>query len=235
MDPGRLTVAALTLAACCANGEAGGPRWEINLDAAGARNGNGWEIAAPALEVIYQWSPRVQLTAATAWTIARPYGDRPTAGLGTGTAGFKFFLLDDRPGATSLAVWPQVERSLTAASVRRGLASANRAFALPLEGKFSAGGADYELLAGRTFIEAEEDQWNATLKVARRCLPYADCVFEAGRTYAPGMARQTQLMLGAEWKLSEELTLKTGIGRELGSAGREQQNLALLFGLKIVR
>jgi hypothetical protein len=237
MDPAWVkAAAALVLAAAGAGANAADevavPRWEINLDAIGTRNGNGWTIAEPAAEVFYQLNRQVQLTANTSWTISRPYGARPTSGLGTGTAGFKLFLLNER--TASVALWPQLERGLTAASVRRGLASANRAFALPVEAKFSARGIDYELTAGRTFIEAEEDQWNATLKAIRHCLPRADCVLQADHSYARGLARQTLLMLGAEWKLSDALTLKTSAGRELGKPGREQDNLALLVGLKIV-
>lgn len=229
--------ATLALLAACrssmAADQAPGPIWEINLDTQGERNAEGWTITAPAVEVIYQWRPRLALTASSSWTIARPHEAQPTSGLGSGRIGFKWLLHDDQANALSVLLRPQVERALTSSSIRRGLASPNRAFALPVEVKFHAAGTAVEVLAGRTFIEADPDAWTTELKVIRPCLPDAECVLAVERAFGPAAAQQTLVAVGLEWKLSEPVTLKTSVGRQFGHGPGLQTTCALLLGLKI--
>ena len=228
------TLAALaTFPPALAAEQAQSPRWEINLDTAGVRDAEGWTTAVPAFEVIYQWRPRLALTAAGSWTVARPRGGRPASGLGSGSAGVKWLLHDDPANAFSLALWPQLERALTSSSVRRGLAPPNRAVALPLEIKFHAGGAELEVVAGRTFIEAAHDEWTTELKITSPCLPHADCVLAAERSFGPDAARQTLLAAGLEWRLAGWMTLKFSAGRQLGHGPATQATRVLLLGLKI--
>lgn len=229
--------ATLALLAACRPSMAADPAprpvWEINLDTAGERNAEGWTITAPAVEVIYQWRPRLALTATSSWTIARPHAGHPASGLGSGSVGFKWLLHDDQANALSVALWPQVERALTSSSIRRGLATPNRAFVLPVEVKFHAAGADVEVLVGRSFIEADHDEWTTALKVTRPCLPRADCVLVAERSFGPAAPHQALVAVGLEWKLSEPVTLKTSVGRQFGHGPGLQSTRALLLGLKI--
>jgi hypothetical protein len=228
-----MTATLALLAACRPSMAADQPIWEINLDTTGERNAEGWTITAPAVEVIYQWRARLALTARGSWTITRPHEGQPASGLGSGSVGFKWLLHDGQANALSVALWPQVERALTSSSVRRGLASPNRAFALPVEVKFHAAGTDVEVLAGRTFIEADRDEWSTELKVTRPCLPHADCVLAAERTFGPAAAHQALVTVGLEWKLSEPVTLKASVGRQFGQGPGLQTKRALLLGLKI--
>lgn len=235
--PGVRFAATLALLAACSPSMAADPAprpvWEINLDMAGERNAEGWTIAAPAVEVIFQWRPRLALTASGAWTIARAHAAEPVSGLGSASVGFKWLLHDDPANALSVALWPQVERALTSSSIRRGLASPKRAFALPVEVKFHAAGTDVEVLAGRTFTESDHDEWTTALKAIRPCLPRADCVLVAERSFGQAAARQALVAVGLEWKLSEAVTLKTSIGRQFGHGPGLQATRAFLLGLKI--
>jgi hypothetical protein len=233
-----VTIAAtLALLAACSSSmaadQAPGPTWKINLDTQGERNAEGWTIAAPAVEVIYQWRPRLALTASSSWIITRPHDAQPISGLGSGSIGFNWLLYDDPANALSVELKPQVERALTSSSIQRGLASPNRAFALPVEVKFHVAGTSVEVLAGRTFIEADSDAWSTELKVIRPCLPDAECVLAAERDFGPAAAHQTLVAVGLEWKLSEPVTLKTSVGRQFGHGPGLQTTCALLLGLKI--
>lgn len=209
------------------------PRWEINLDTTFARSGDGRSIEAPAAEVFYRWNPSLELTASTAWTVSRPREGGRQSGPASGVAGFKWLLADDGQSA-SIVVWPQLERRLNNASVRRGLASPNRVFALPLEAKFSSHGVDVEIYGGPSFIENEDEQWNLKVKLVRPCLPRADCTLELERNHTPGVTGQTLMLAGAEWRLNQALALKTAVGRGFGAATGERAGFALLVGLKAI-
>ncbi|SFV00587.1 hypothetical protein [Pseudoduganella namucuonensis] len=209
------------------------PLWEINLDTTYARSGDGHAVEAPAAEVFHRVGPRLELTASTAWTVSRPRGGARQSGPASGVLGFKWLLADDGRDAT-VVLWPQLERRLNNASVRRGLASPNRVLALPLEAKFTVGAVAVELYGGPSFIENEDDQWNLRVKLARACLPRADCTLELERNHTPGVTGQTLMLAGAEWRLNEVLALKTAAGRGFGAATGERVGFALLLGIKAI-
>jgi hypothetical protein len=229
--------AGLSAAACCVAGGAGpppsaAPRWEVTVGASGKHNGKGWKFALPESEIKYQWSERLQLLAENSWVIVRPDGGPATSGLGTAKLGFKWLFWDEQD--FSMALGPQLARFISRSSVRRGLISADKEYALATETKLKAAGLEFEIKAGRNFIEGAADEWMVEIKAGRPCLPNADCILIVERNFVPADLQRTLVKAGIDWKMHPTLTLKSAWGREIGPSGAERKDLAVNIGLQFV-
>jgi hypothetical protein len=151
-----------------------------------------------------------------------------------GAPGLKLLFWDVPDANFSMAICPQIARFVKSSSVRRGLVSAQREFALPVETKFTAAGIDLELKTGRNFIENGPDEWTVELKLARRCLPRMDCTMTIERNFVPMETPRLLVMPGMDWRLSNSISLKTLVGRDIGPRTVDRQSLAINVELKII-
>lgn len=221
--------------ACAADPAAAAvPRWELTLGVHPSQSADGSKISLPKAEVEYQWRERIKLTSALSWPAIHPVGESSSSGVGIGEIGLKLLFWDAPDARFSMALCPQMARFVNASSVRRGIVSAQREFALPIETKFTAAGVEFELRAGRTFIESGPDEWTVELKAARPCLPRIDCAVTIARNFVPLGPPRVSIMPGVDWKLNDSVSLKTLIGREFGPRTVDRQDLAIGVELKIV-
>jgi hypothetical protein len=210
------------------------PRWEVTIGASGKHSAEAWKFALPDAEIQYQFSERLQLTSKLSWAIIHPEGASSKSAPGTGKAGFKWRIMDLPDSAFSLALCPEIARYMSRSSVRRGIVSAQREYALPIEIKLGAGGVEFELNTGRNFIEGAPDEWMLELKATHPCLPQADCVLTLERNFVPMEVARMLVKPGIDWKLNNTLTLKTALGREIGARNADLKDLVVSVGLQIV-
>lgn len=211
---------------------AAAPRWEVTVGATAKHNPNGWKIAAPEAEIQYQWSERIELTSKMSWAVIKPEGAAAMSGPGMGEIGIKWRFWENEASGFSMALCPQVERFITRASVRRGIVSAQREIALPIETKFRAAGMEFELKTGRKFIEDEPDAWEVELKVARPCAAGSDCNLTLQHKLVPMEPPRTLIKPGR--KLNDSFTLKMAVGREVGPRNADRKDLVISVGLMVV-
>lgn len=209
-------------------------RWEVTLGASGKHSENGWKIALPESEIKYEWSAQLKLVAKNSWAIVRPDNGPATNGLGTAKAGLKWLFWDDPDHGFSMTFYPQLARSLSRSAVRRGVISAGKEYSLATETKFKAAGIDFEIKAGRNFIDHAADEWMGEIKATRTCLPKVECNLTVERNFVPSELQRTLVKAGIEWELNETLTLKSALGREVGPRGADRKNLTVNIGLQFV-
>lgn len=210
------------------------PLWEVTLAANGNHNDSGWKIASPQAEIKYQWSERIELTTKVSWDVLRP-ADGPAAnGLGAGEIGFKWLFWPTGSADFSMALCPQVKSFITRSSIRRGIVSANKEFSLPVETKFRAAGMKFELKTGRNFIEEEWGEWEAELRAERTCGKNVDCILTLQRNFSQMAPSRVLVKPGLDWRLNENLTWQTAVGREVGPGDADRRELVISLGMKIV-
>lgn len=232
----------LLLAARCVHAQAGPPMitndpdtpgpgtWEINVAATGARVHGGFDLDAPDLDINRGVGERIQLSVHAAWAHARRDGAW-SAGLGDVELGMRYRFLDAETDGVSIAVQPLYVRGWSAAARRRGLASANPEWVLPLQiarpfGRFSAGAE-----VARHFVAREPDAWQAGAFVAHDCLG-GDCLAEVNATRVDGEGVRTTINIGARHPLREGLLLMGSLGSEVSGADRVP--LVFYLGLQYV-
>jgi hypothetical protein len=213
---------------------AAAPRWEITLGVEGNHNADGSITALPQAELEYRWRERIHLISKLSWPAIKPAGEPSRSGVGIGEIGVKLLFWDDPDARFSMALCPQMARSVNASSVRRGIVSEQREFALPIETKFTTNGVEFELSAGRTFIKRASDAWTVELKARRPCLPRGDCILTLERSFVPMEPPGMLVQPGVEWKLNNSLTLLTELGREAGPRNADRKDLVISVGLKIL-
>lgn len=213
---------------------AAAPRWEVTVGATAKHNPNGWKIAGPEAEFQYQWSERIELTSKISWAVIKPEGAPAKSGPGVGAIGINVRFWESDATGFSMALCPQVERFVARSSVRRGIVSAQREVALPIETKFRAAGMDFELMTGRKFIEDEPDAWEVEIKIARPCAANVDCNLTLQREFVPMEPPRTLVKPGIDWKLNDSVTLKTAVGREVGPRDADRKDLVISVGLMMV-
>lgn len=229
---------ALTASAGCAAEDADvsaqslGPRWEVTVGASGKHNGKGWKIALPETEIEYRWRERLVLVAKNSWAIVKPENGPSLSGLGTAKLGLKWRFWDAPEHDFSMALYPQLARSISRSSVRLGVISAEKEFALATETIFAAAGVEFEVKAGRKFINRKAAEWMLEVKAARNCRPSAECNLTVEHNFAPTEGQRTLVKAGIDWKINAILTLKPALGREVGPRGEDRKNLTASLGLK---
>jgi hypothetical protein len=213
---GVVAVALLAAAAPACAAPSEDPRWEITIGASGEHSDEGWESGMPKAEIKYRWSDRIELESKLSWEVLNQSGGAARSGLGTGEFAIKYRLVDRERAGFALSVFPQVNRSVSRSSVRRGIAPENTEFLLGLEAKVPAGAAELEIKGARNFVEHEPDQWALEIKGTFPCMARADCVVKTERNFKPHEAGPALVALGLDWKLAKDYLLKAAVGREFG-------------------
>jgi hypothetical protein len=158
-----------------------------------------------------------------------PSGGAARSGLGTGEFAIKYRLVDSERAGFALSVFPQVNRSISRSSVRRGIAPESTELLLGLEAKVPAGAAELEIKGARNFVEHEPDQWALEAKATWPCMARADCVVNVERNFTPHEAGLALFALGLDWKLAKNYVLKGAVGREFGpyEPGRKDRAISI--------
>ncbi|CAN5424555.1 hypothetical protein BH11PSE11_BH11PSE11_01830 [soil metagenome] len=216
-------------------GTPGDGKWEINLGASGIRTANRWEAAVPEAEFNYGWGERAQVQFAIPWAIVHTYGQKNKEGLGATTVGVKWRFVEHEKSGFSMSTFPQYTWNLLPSSVRRGIVEPGRQVLIPLQIGFERN--DFWVLAeaAHNFVETGPDERSLGIKLARKCLTKLTCHVAAERKFVPHEPAQTKASIGLNWALSDSLSLKTAIGRDIGPRTDDQRNLILSFALQFLR
>ncbi|HEY4079707.1 MAG TPA: hypothetical protein VGM81_03350 [Burkholderiaceae bacterium] len=248
LDAAVLIVASLLLAAALPARAQGGPpmvtddpgtpgdgHWEINFGAITAHTRGRTVVAAPDIDLNYGWGDHIQLKIDAPWVSAHgngPSGQGWKSGTGDTEFGVKWRFIDEEKSGFSLSAYPQLTRSLTNSSIRRGLAGAGHEFFLPLELAGDLGDFSITTEAGRNFVQDGPNEWVAGIVVAHDCgVEGVECMAELHTVQAPG-ARQTLFNMGLHWKLEEALTFLAAVGRDFGSRSDERRQALVYLGLQ---
>lgn len=226
----RLIAAALL--ACAGAAAAQDARWEVIAGSEAEHSSEGWRIAVPKTELKYQWSPRLELGVELSWIEVRPTGAPTSSALDAATFAFKYQLLPEGAGF-EFALAPELARRLSRASVRRGIASENQEYLLGTETVFGIGRTEFEIKAGRNFVERQPDEWAFELKVTDPCMPRVDCIVNAERKLAANDEGQTLLRLGVDVELGRGVYLRLLGGREIGPRTPGQVDRTFEAALKL--
>jgi hypothetical protein len=214
-------------------GTPGDGHWEINFAAAtGARTQSGWDIDAPNIDINYGYGERIQLSVTLPWSHRREAG-RWTSGAGDLEFAARWRFIDQEKAGVSVAIQPGWSGSWSTRAQRKGLASADDTFSLPLQiaREFGATAAGIELR--RNFVAHAPDEWQAGAFVAHDCPNRIQCLAEINTTWTD-TGPQTLLNLGLRRPLSEHVILLLSAGREL-SHGEDRQQLLFYAGVQFLR
>jgi hypothetical protein len=215
-------------------GTPGDGHWEINLGAIGTRTPGHLEIAAPDADINYGWGDRVQLKLEVPWVTTREDGQPWKSGAGDVGLGVKWRFIDQERAGVSVSTYPQYNRSLLDASVRRGITTDGHQVFLPLEIATETGGFGVAAEVGRNFVQGGSSQWQAGVVAGRACGGEVECMAELHTTWAPG-DRQTLLNLGLHWKLSDSVAVLAAAGHDFGARSEAHRDAIVYLGLQLSR
>lgn len=204
--------------------------WEINLAATGARSHDGMRVDAPDLDLNRGVGERIQLSIHAAWAHADANGAW-SSGLGDVELGMRYRFLDADTDGVSLAVQPLYVRGWSPVARRRGLASQNAEWVLPVQLARPVGGFHVGMELARHVIAHEADAWQAGAFVAHDCF-IGECLAEINATRTDGETAATTLNLGARHPLREGLLLMGSLGSEVSGADRAP--LVFYLGLQFL-
>ncbi len=215
-------------------GTPGDGKWEINLAMLGSHTLRRWDVDVFDADINYGFGDHIQLKADIPWAAAHEAEQGWRTGLGAANLGVKWRFVDQDGSGYDVSTYPQYLSAWSSSAKRRGIASSNAQFYLPVE--FARTIASYEFVAevGRNFVERESDQWEAGFVAAHGCGGEVECLVEVHRTWAPHDS-QTLLNFGLHWKLSESSVLLASAGREFGSDTAERQRFVFYFGVQLLR
>jgi hypothetical protein len=214
-------------------GTPGDGHWEINFAAAtGARTHSGWDIDAPNIDINYGYGERIQLSVTLPWTHRRVDGAW-TSGMGDVEFAARWRFIDQDKAGVSVAIQPGWAGSWSSSAQRKGLASADDTFSLPLQiarefGKTTAG-----IELRRNFIAHAPDEWQAGMFVAHEARSKIEWLAEINTTWTDA-GPQALLNLGLRKPLSEHLVLLLSAGREI-SRSEDRQQLLFYAGVQLLR
>ena len=215
-------------------GTPGDGHWEINLATIGSRTAHRWSVDVLDADINYGWGDHVQLKLDAPWTAVHDDGGGWRNGLGAVNAGVKWRFLDADDHGFALSTYPQYLSAWSSVAKRRGVASSDAQFFLPIEMSAEAGGFEFAGEVGRNFVERDDDEWEAGAVVSHACADDIECLIEVHRTWSADEA-QTLLNLGVHWKLSEQLIFLAAAGREFGTRSDSQQRFLFYAGFQILR
>jgi hypothetical protein len=200
--------------------------WEINVAATGAHAGGAWDIDAPDVDINHGVGERVQLSLHVPWS-HRDAAGAWTSGIGAAEFAVRWRFLDQSRAGIAVAVQPMWIASFSRAAERRGLASANAEFVLPLQAarSFDRWAAGMEI--ARHFVANEPDAWQAGVFAEYDCAATVQCLAEINTRWSDGA--NTLLDVGARKALSPHLNLLGSIGRQV--TGHAEDRTALVFYL----
>ena len=203
----------------------GAGHFEINIAATAMQQRESRTLVGPDVDLNYGWGERIQLKLDMNLTTEHTYGQQTQTGLGTSALGVKWRMLDGGQGAVALATYPQL--------LLKNPGDPHKAFFLPLEAATSIGAYQWDMEAGRTFVERNPDAWALGLILARACGHSFECVAEIHDTLTAGR-HLTLLNLGFRHPLNTMLTLLAAAGSEFGPRSEEPQVLILFLGIQVV-
>ncbi len=213
----------------------GDGKWEINLAAFGDRLHSGRKEASfPDADINYGLGDRIQLKLDVPWSFAKEPGEGWQSGLGTANAGVKWRFVDGGEEGISVSTYPQYLSGWSASSRRRGVASDEHEFFLPIEIAGKSGEWSFDGEAGREFVRGAGNRWAVGAIAAHGCGERGECLFEVHERIAPHET-QTLLNLGLHWKLSEHASLLASAGREFGPRTDDRQDFAFYLGVQLLR
>ena len=215
-------------------GTPGDGHWEINLATTGSRTAHRWAIDVFDADINYGWGDRIQLKLDAPWSAVHDEGGGWRNGLGAVDAGVKWRFVDADDHGFSLSTYPQYLSAWSSVAKRRGVASSDAEFFLPLEISTEAGGFEFAGEVGRNFVEREDDEWETGAVVSHACADGVECLVEVHRTWNAGET-QSLLNLGVHWKLNEQLIFLAAAGREFGTRSDSQQRFLFYAGFQILR
>lgn len=215
-------------------GTPGDGHWEINLATIGSRTTQRWDIDVLDADINYGWGDHVQLKLDAPLTYRHTGGESTVWGLGAVNVGVKWRFVDSGDAFPfDVSMYPQYLSAWSNASKKRGLASPDDEFFLPVEIGTQAAGFDIAAELGRDFVGGTQDRWEGGIVAAHECGP-VECRFEIHQT-SFGDDAQTLLNLGLTWKLSDSLVLLASAGREFGPHTADRQDFLYYFGFQILR
>jgi hypothetical protein len=216
----------------------GDGKWEINLASIGSKTAHRWDIDALDADINYGLGDHIQLKLDIPWSYTRESGGAWNTGLGGVDVGVKWRFVDrdeNSEGGLAISTYPQFLSAWSSYSKRKGIATANKEFYLPVEFATAAGGFEFVGELGRNFVQNEDDQWQAGFIASHGCGSEAlDCLIEVHHTWTPREA-QTLLNFGIHYKINENLIFLAAAGREFGPKTDDQQRFLYYAGFQILR
>ncbi|GAB1595011.1 hypothetical protein [Lysobacter claricitrinus] len=206
--------------------------WEINLAAAGGAHNGDWDLSAPDLDINRGVGERVQLSVHGSWAHARADGGW-ASGFGDVELGARWRFLDQDTAGVSVAVQPLWIHGGSPAARRRGLASTNPEWVLPIQAAKEFGSVSIGTEVARHVVAHEADAWQAGAFVAHDCRRTITCLAEINATRVDGEAARATLNIGARYALREGLLLMGSLGSEV--SGVHRQPLVFYLGVQHVR
>jgi hypothetical protein len=205
--------------------------WEINVAATGAHAGGAWDIDAPDVDINHGVGERVQLSLHLPWS-HRDVAGAWASGIGAAEFGVRWRFLDQSRAGIAVAVQPMWISSFSRAAERRGLASSNAEFVLPLQAahSFDHGAAGMEI--ARHFVANEADAWQAGVFAEYDCAAMVQCLAEINTSWSDGA--NTILDLGARKALSPHLNLLGSIGRQVTGHAEDRAGIVFYLGAQFL-
>jgi len=219
-------------------GTPGDGKWEINLASLGGKASHGWDIDALDADINYGVGDHIQLKLDVPWTYAHEDGGPWNSGLGSVNVGVKWRFVDrdeNSEGGFAVSTYPQFLSAWSESSKRKGIATANKQFYLPIEFATAAGGFEFAGEVGRNFVQNEDDEWEAGVVASHECgSEKLDCLVEVHQTWVPHNS-QTLLNFGIHYKISDSLIFLAAAGREFGNKTDDQQKFIYYAGFQLLR
>jgi hypothetical protein len=205
--------------------------WEINVAATGAHAGGAWDIDTPDVDINHGVGERVQLSLHVPWS-HRDAAGAWMSGIGAAEFAVRWRFLDQSQAGIAVAVQPMWISSLSRAAERRGLASSNAEFVLPLQAarSFDHWAAGMEI--ARHFVANEPDAWQAGVFAEYDCAATVQCLAEINTSWGDGA--NTILDVGARKALSPHLNLLGSIGRQVTGHGEDRAALVFYLGAQFL-
>ena len=219
-------------------GTPGDGKWEINLASLGSKSAHNWNIDVFDADINYGLGDHIQLKLDVPWTYAHESGGNWNSGLGSVNVGVKWRFVDrdeNADGGFAVSTYPQFLSAWSDYSKKKGIATANKEFFLPVEVATVAGGFEITGEVGRNFVQNEHDEWEAGVVVAHECgSEVLDCLVEVHQTWVPHNS-QTLLNFGIHYKINDSLVFLAAAGREFGRKTDDQQKFIYYAGFQILR
>ena len=203
----------------------GDGHFEINIAATAAQQRDSRTLVGPDVDLNYGWGERIQLKLDMNLTTSQASGQRPQMDVGTSALGVKWRILDGEQGGIALATYPQV--------LLKDPGDPHKAFFLPIEVATSIGAYQWDVEAGRTFVERNPDEWALGLIIARACGFGFECAAEIHETLTGGEP-VSLLNFGFRHPLNKTLTLLAAAGREFGPRSEDPQVFIFFLGIQVV-
>jgi hypothetical protein len=212
----------------------GNGNWEINAAATGAQNHQGWNLAAPDLDINYGWGEHLQLKVDVNWASVQTAAGQRISGLGATDFGVKWRLVDQDRSGFSLSIYPQLSTVLAPSSAARGVIDDDRALFAPVEIATEYGAFRLTAELGPNFVEHGPDAWLAGIIVVHPCGPSLECGVELHGTLIDHQLVPL-VNFGVRWRMTKHAILLVAAGREFGSDGEDVDGFVFYLGIQLLK